>query len=34
VHIASRASNYQARTIETATTFVNETDGVWSILVP
>ena|ERR1700733_1836222 len=34
VHIASRASNYQTRTVETATTFVNESDGVWQILVP
>jgi hypothetical protein len=34
VHIASRASNYQTRIVETPTTFVNETDGVWSILVP
>ena len=29
VHIASRASNYQTRILETATTFVNESDGVW-----
>jgi hypothetical protein len=34
VHIASRASNYETRTLETATTFVNETDGVWQLLVP
>jgi hypothetical protein len=34
VHIASRASNYQVRTVETPTTFVNESDGVWSVLVP
>jgi hypothetical protein len=34
VHIASRASDYQTRTVETATTFANESDGVWSILVP
>ena len=32
VHIASRASNYQTRTLETATTFVNESDGVWQLL--
>ncbi|WP_046167161.1 hypothetical protein [Chromobacterium vaccinii] len=32
VHIASRASNYQTRTLETATTFANETDGVWQLL--
>ena len=32
VHIASRASNYQVRTVETATTFGNETDGVWQLL--
>ena len=34
VHIASRASNYQTRTVETPTTFANETDGQWGILVP
>ena len=34
VHVASRASNYQVRTVETPTTFGNETDGVWSILAP
>ena len=34
VHIASRASNYQSRILETATTFTNESDGVWSIVVP
>jgi hypothetical protein len=32
VHIASRASNYQTRTLETATTFANESDGVWSLV--
>ena len=32
VHIASAASNYQTRTLETATTFVNETDGTWQLL--
>ena len=32
VHIASRASNYQTRILETATTFVNELDGVWQLL--
>jgi len=32
VHIASRSSNYQTRTLETATTFANETDGTWQIL--
>jgi ethanolamine utilization microcompartment shell protein EutL len=32
VHIASRASNYQTRTVEIATTFVNESDGTWSLL--
>src|SRR6185437_3056577 len=32
VHIASRASNYQIRTLETATTFGNETDGTWQLL--
>ena len=34
VHIASRASNYQTRTVEIATTFVNESDGTWSLLLP
>jgi hypothetical protein len=34
VHIASRASNYQIRTLETATTFGNETDGIWNLLIP
>jgi hypothetical protein len=32
VHIASRASNYQSRTVEMPTTFVNESDGTWSLL--
>src|SRR5207237_767039 len=32
VHIASRASNYQTRTLQTATTFAEETDGVWQLL--
>jgi RNAse (barnase) inhibitor barstar len=32
VHIASAASGYQQRTVETATTFVNELDGVWQLL--
>jgi hypothetical protein len=32
VHIASRASNYQQRIVETLTTFANENDGVWSLL--
>jgi hypothetical protein len=32
VHIASRASNYQQRTLDTATTFGNENDGVWQLL--
>jgi hypothetical protein len=32
VHIASRASNYQSRILETATTFGNESDGVWQLL--
>jgi hypothetical protein len=31
VHIASAASNYQTRVIETATTFVNESDGTWTM---
>jgi hypothetical protein len=34
VHIASRASNYQTRTLEIATTFLNESDGTWSLLLP
>ncbi len=34
VHIASRASNYQTRTVELPTTFVNESDGTWSLLLP
>src|SRR5260221_4284637 len=29
VHIASGASNYQTRILETGTTFAPETDGVW-----
>jgi len=29
VHIASAASNYRTRVLETATTFVNEADGTW-----
>jgi hypothetical protein len=33
VHMASRASNYQTRTLETATTFANESDGVWQLLL-
>ena len=33
VHIASRSSDYQTRIVETPTTFVNETDGSWSIVV-
>ena len=32
VHIASASSNYQTRIVETATTFVNELDGVWQLL--
>ena len=32
VHIASRASNYQTRILETATTFFNESDGLWQLL--
>src|SRR5205085_2078037 len=32
VHIASRSSNYQTRTLETATTFGNESDGTWQLL--
>ena len=32
VHIASRASNYQQRVLETATTFADESDGVWQLL--
>jgi hypothetical protein len=34
VHLASGASNYQNRVLETPTTFVNESDGVWSLVVP
>jgi hypothetical protein len=34
VHIASRGSNYQARIFELPTTFLNETDGTWSLLFP
>jgi sulfur relay (sulfurtransferase) DsrF/TusC family protein len=34
VHIASRASNYTTMTLETPTTFANESDGVWALLVP
>jgi hypothetical protein len=34
VHIASRASDYQTRVLETPTTFADEGDGVWSLLVP
>lgn len=34
VHIAARASGYQARTLQLATTFTSETDGTWSLLVP
>ena len=29
VHIASGASNYQTRILETGTTFAPEADGVW-----
>jgi hypothetical protein len=29
VHVASGASNFQTRVLETATTFVNENDGIW-----
>jgi hypothetical protein len=32
VHVASAASNYQTRILETATTFVNEVDGVWRFI--
>jgi hypothetical protein len=32
VHIASGASNYQTRTVETATTFASEYGGVWSLV--
>jgi hypothetical protein len=32
VHIASRSSNYQQRTLELATTFADESDGVWQLL--
>jgi len=31
VHVASRASNYQERILETGTTFLPETDGTWSM---
>jgi hypothetical protein len=34
VHIASRSSNYQTRTLEIPTSFLNETDGTWSLLFP
>jgi hypothetical protein len=34
VHLASGASRYQARIVETPTTFANENDGVWTLLVP
>lgn len=34
VHIASHSSNYQTRTVEVATTFANESDGTWSLLLP
>ncbi|HLN24189.1 MAG TPA: hypothetical protein VK558_09425 [Patescibacteria group bacterium] len=29
VHIATATSGYQQRSLETATTFANELDGVW-----
>jgi len=32
VHVASAASNYQTRTLETPTTFGNEDDGTWQML--
>jgi 1-phosphatidylinositol phosphodiesterase len=32
VHIASRSSNYQKLTLQTATAFANENDGVWQLL--
>jgi hypothetical protein len=32
VHIASAASGYEIRVLETPTTFVNESDGVWQLL--
>ena len=32
VHIASAASNYQTRTVETATTFASEPGGVWALV--
>jgi hypothetical protein len=32
IHIASAASNYQHKTLETATTFLNESDGVWAMM--
>ncbi|WP_292387976.1 FG-GAP repeat domain-containing protein, partial [Methanosarcina sp. UBA5] len=31
VHIASGASNYQTRILETGTTFLPGTDGVWAM---
>ncbi|KAI3319639.1 hypothetical protein HD806DRAFT_508635 [Xylariaceae sp. AK1471] len=31
VHIASGASNYTTRTLETATVFGNENNGVWKL---
>jgi hypothetical protein len=34
VHIVSQASNYQTRIVQTPTTFLNESDGVWSLMVP
>lgn len=34
VHIASRESNYQTRTVELPTNFLNESDGTWSLLPP
>ena len=32
VHIASASSNYQKRTVQTPTTFKNETNGTWQLL--
>jgi len=32
VHISSASSNYQERIVQTPTTFLNETDGVWQLL--
>ena len=32
MHIASASSNYQTRTVQTATTFANETNGTWQLL--